>query len=306
MIRIRNNLLALAMSVLALGATAAGAREITHSMGVADVPDAPQRVVVLTNEGTEAVLALGIKPVGAATSFLGDPWYDHIAEQMIDVVPLGTESAIDLELLVSLEPDLILANKARHEKIYEQLSTIAPTVVSERLRGDWQVNFALYADALNKQAEGDALRAAYDARIASISEQLGDRKAEEISLARFMGGMTRIYFKDTFAGLALSQIGFARPATQDKDEFAEEITKERIPEFEGDRLFYYTYEIGDGEGEKQARDWLNDPLWQNLEVVKAGKAFAVSDAIWNTAGGYFAANLMLDDIEKLYELAPTR
>ena len=306
MTRFRNNLLALAVAALAFGAGAASAREITHSMGVTEVPDAPQRVVVLTNEGTEAVLALGIKPVGAATSFLGDPWYDHIAAEMTDVVPLGTESAIDLELLVSLEPDLILANKARHEKIYEQLSAIAPTVVSERLRGDWQVNFALYADALNKKAEGDALRAAYDARIAAISKQLGDRKTEEISLARFMGGMTRIYFKDTFAGLALSQIGFARPASQDKDEFAEEITKERIPEFEGDRLFYYTYEIGDGEGEKQAQDWLNDPLWQNLEVVKAGNAFAVSDAIWNTAGGYYAANLMLDDIEKFYELTPTR
>lgn len=288
-----------------LGGTAF-AREITHAMGTTDVPDAPQRVVVLTNEGTEAVLALGIKPVGAATSFLGDPWYDHIADQMTDVVALGTESAIDLELLASLEPDLILANKMRHEKIYEQLSAIAPTVASERLRGDWQVNFALYSDALNKQAEGDALRTAYDARIAAISEQLGDRKAEKVSLARFMGGMTRIYFKDTFAGLALSQLGFARPESQDKADFAEEITKERIPEFEGDRLFYYIYETGDGAGEKQAQDWLADPLWQNLDVVKAGKAFPVSDAIWNTAGGIFAANLMLDDIEKFYELTPTR
>lgn len=306
MFTIRNTLMGIGLAAMALGAGAAGAREVTHSMGTADVPDSPQRVVVLTNEGTEAVLALGIKPVAAATSFLGDPWYEHIAEQMTDVTPLGTESAIDLELLASLEPDLILANKMRHEKIYEQLSAIAPTVVSERLRGDWQVNFSLYADALNKQAEGEALLADYNDRLGAISEQLGHRKAEKISLARFMGGMTRIYFKDTFAGLALSQIGFARPEAQDKAEFAEEITKERIPEFEGDRLFYYVYETGDGEGDKQAQDWLSDPLWQNLEVVKAGKAYPVSDAIWNTAGGYLAANLMLDDIEKFYELTPTR
>ena len=59
-------------------------------------------------------------------------------------------------------------------------------------------------------------------------------------------------------------------------------------------------------GDAQAADWTADPLWLNLDVVKAGKAYPVSDAIWNTAGGIIAANLMLDDVEKIYELAPTR
>ncbi|MNW00041.1 putative siderophore-binding lipoprotein YfiY precursor [compost metagenome] len=49
-----------------------------------------------------------------------------------------------------------------------------------------------------------------------------------------------------------------------------------------------------------------DPLWQNLEVVKAGKVHPVSDAVWNTAGGIIAGHLMLDDIETIYGLAATR
>src|SRR3954451_21905508 len=83
---------------------AAMARQITHSMGVTEVPDAPQRVVILTNEGTEALLAVGITPFGAVRSWLGDPWYDHIAGQMADVTVLGEESAVNLELLAALEP----------------------------------------------------------------------------------------------------------------------------------------------------------------------------------------------------------
>ena len=284
----------------------ASAREITHAMGVTDVPDHPQRIVVLTNEGTEALLAIGVTPVGAVRSWLGDPWYDHIADQMQDVTVLGEESAVNLEMLVALEPDVILANKQRHEKIYEQLSAIAPTVVSERLRGDWKINMALYTDAIGKADEGKAALAAFDARVAALHEALGASLNDEISIARFMPGQTRIYFKDSFSGLILSEIGFARPATQDKDEFAEEITKERIPEFEGDRLVYFTYETGTGEGDTQLADWLADPLWQNLEVVKAGKVYPVSDAIWNTAGGIIAGNLLLDDIEKIYGLPSTR
>lgn len=294
--------LALALAI----APSAMARQVTHSMGVTEVPDAPQRVVILTNEGTEALLAVGITPVGAVRSWLGDPWYDHIAAQMADVTVLGEESAVNLELLAALQPDLIIGTKIRHENIYGQLSAIAPTVISERLRGDWKINMALYAEAVGKTAEAEAAFAAYDARIAAISEELGDAKAEKISLVRFMAGRTRIYLKDTFAGNVLSQIGFARPANQDRDEFVDEVTKERIPEFEGDRLFYFIYETGDGAADSAAAEWMADPLWSALPVVAAGKAQAVSDAIWNTAGGIIAANAMLDDIETIYGLAPTR
>ncbi|MBD8067144.1 iron-siderophore ABC transporter substrate-binding protein [Devosia sp. PTR5] len=304
MTRLRTLLAPLAL--LTAMATPGVAREITDAMGTLEVPDNPQRVVVLTNEGTEALLAVDVTPVGAVKSWLGDPWYDHIADQMSDVTVVGEESAVNLEVLVSLQPDLILGNKMRHEKIYEQLSAIAPTVLSERLRGDWKVNMALYTDAVGKGEEGKAELARFDARVAKLRDELGDAVNEKISVARFMAAQTRIYFKDSFSGLILDEIGFARPASQDKADFAEEITKERIPEFEGDRLVYFTYETGDGAGDTQARDWTGDPLWQNLDVVKAGKVYPVSDAIWNTAGGVIAANLMLDDIEKIYGVPSTR
>ena len=300
-------LAAIAVSVAALAAAPMTmAREITHAMGVTDVPDDPQRIVVLTNEGTEALLAVGITPVGAVKSFLGDPWYDHIAAEMADVTVVGEESAVNLEAIAALQPDLIIGNKTRQEKIYEQLSAIAPTVMAERLRGDWKINMALYTDAAGKGAEGAAALAAFDARAAKLAEEAGPLLDEEISLVRFMAGKTRIYYNDTFAGLILKQIGFKRPPAQDLPTFADDVGKERIPDFAGDRLFYFTYETGDGAGDVQAADWTADPLWQNLDVVKAGKATMVSDAIWNTAGGFIAANLMLDDIEKFFELPSTR
>lgn len=295
-----------ALLAVTLLAGPAAARDITHAMGVTDVPDNVQRIVVLTNEGTEALLAVGITPVGAVKSWLGDPWYDHVAADLADVTVVGEESAVNLEVLVALDPDLIIGNKQRHEAIYEQLSAIAPTVISERLRGDWKINMELYTDAAGKGEEGKAALATFDARVAAMHDKLGAALEEEISIARFMAGQTRIMFKDSFSGLILNELGFQRPAAQDKDEFAEQITKERIPEFEGDRLIYFTYETGNGEASAVAEDWLTDPLWRNLEVVKAGKVHAVSDAVWNTAGGIIAANLLLDDIEAIYELASTR
>jgi iron complex transport system substrate-binding protein len=292
---------AMALSVLAFGATSVQAGEITHSMGVTDVPDAPQRVIVLTNEGTEAALSVGVVPVGAANSWNGDPWYDHVSDVLKDTQAVGKESAVNLELVAALQPDLILGNKQRHEEIYEQLSAIAPTVLSERLRGDWQVNFKLYADALGKKEKGDEVLAAYQSRVTEISAKLGDALNEQVSVIRFLPSQTRIYQKDSFSGVLLDQLGFKRPAIQDVDEFAiMGVTKERIPDMDGDRIFYFTWETGNGEGLAAEKEWLEDPLWAELSAVKAGKVHSVSDTVWNTAGGVIAANLMLDDIEKWY------
>jgi iron complex transport system substrate-binding protein len=271
-------------------------------MGATEVPDAPKRIVVLTNEGTEALLALGVTPVGAVKSWLGDPWYDHIAEYMKGVTVVGTEHAPNLEVIAALRPDLILGNKLRQEEVYSQLSAIAPTVFSTRLRGDWQVNLMVYAQALGKQADGQALLDAFDARTKSIAERLGERRNEQISLVRFMPGRTRIYYNDTFAGIILDQIGFKRPPAQDKARFADEVIKERIPEMAGDRLFYFVYETGDSDALKAEAEWTAEPLWRTPEVVREGRVHRVSDAVWNTAGGIIAANRMLDDIEKIYGL----
>ncbi|GJM75151.1 hypothetical protein HMSSN036_73670 [Paenibacillus macerans] len=49
------------------GNTAAGAvRTVKHAMGETKIEGTPKRIVVLTNEGTEALLALGVKPIGAS------------------------------------------------------------------------------------------------------------------------------------------------------------------------------------------------------------------------------------------------
>lgn len=280
--------------------TAMMAREVTHAMGVTEVPDAPKRVVVLTNEGTEALLSMGVIPVGAATSFGGDPWWPHIAAKMEGVEPLGTESAINLEMLTALEPDLILGTKMRHEEIYPQLSAIAPTVLSERLRGDWKVNQRLYAQALGTDTKAEEVIAAYDAKVAALREKLGDKTAEEVSIIRFLAGQIRIYQLDTFSGVVLKDLGFHRPAIQNVDDFAIRTGKESIPDMDGDRIFYFTFDKGNGEADALEAEALADPLWQSLSAVKAGRVHKVDDGIWNTSGGALAADLMLDDIAKIY------
>lgn len=274
--------------------TEAETRTVEHAMGTAKVPVEPKRVVVLTNEGTEALIALGVKQVGAVKSWNGDPWYPHIESEMTNVTEVGTESEVNLEAIAKLEPDLIIGTKLRQENIYDKLNAIAPTVMSETLKGDWQENFALYANALNLEDKGNDVLADYEQHVEDTKAELGDAVNKELSVVRFLPGASRIYFTDSFSGVILGDVGIKRPASQDRTEFAEEITMERIPEMDGDHIVYFTY--GGADGSKTAEEWQSNQLWKDLDAVKAGEVTEVSDDTWNTSGGVLSANEVLDEL----------
>jgi iron complex transport system substrate-binding protein len=301
---------ALSFGLVACGAketkeesTSSETRVIEHAMGETEIKGEPEKIVILTNEGTEALLALGVKPVGAVQSWTGNPWYSHIEKNMEGVKNLGLESQVNLEEIAALQPDLIIGNKMRHEDIYKQLSQIAPTVYSETLRGEWKNNFEFYAEVLNKEEEGKKLIDEFDSKAKAISEKAKDKLDTKLSIVRFMPGKTRVYLENSFAGIILDQIGFARTNLEDPsgENFALEIGKERLQEADGDAIVYFTYDQGDGQGTQREQEWLKDPLFNNLNAVKNGQVFKVDDAIWNTAGGIKAANLMLEDLNNLVD-----
>lgn len=284
------------------------AYSVQHAMGKTEIPGKPERVIVLTNEGIEALLAVGVKPVGAVKAFTGDPWYDHLKDQLKGVEVVGTEQEVNVEKIAALKPDLIIGNKIRQEAIYDKLNKIAPTVFAETLRGDWKENLELYAQAVDREKEGQKVLQQFDQRVNDLKAKLGDRVDQEVSVVRFMPGITRIYYTDSFSGVIFDQLGFKRPANQAKlfkgdgklGKLAVEVDKELIPEMDGDILFYFTYAPeGDNEVKQLEKEWTHDPMWKNLSAVKKGNVHRVDDVIWNTAGGVLAAHEMLDQLEKI-------
>ncbi|MGB3309053.1 MAG: iron-siderophore ABC transporter substrate-binding protein [Nodosilinea sp.] len=274
-------------------------RTVAHAMGSTAVPSAPQRVVVLTNEATDMVLALGLTPVGAVKSWSGEPYYDYLADDMADVPVVGDEMQPSLEQIVALQPDLILGSEVRQGQIYEQLNAIAPTVFSETIGESWQDNLRLYGQALNRDAEAEKLLADWDTRVAQLRQRFTGRDIQ-VSLVRFLPGAARVYLNDSFPGQIVQEVGLQRPPSQAEAGFAQEVSFEQIPQMEADALFYFTY-TGENDGQAPStvtNPWLSHPLWQQLAVVQAGNAHAVSDAVWTTAGGIQAAHLLLDDLEQ--------
>lgn len=271
---------------------------IQHAMGTTPIQDTPERVITLTNEATDSVLALGVQPIGAIKSWSGNPYYDYIEDDLAGVPVVGDQYQPNLEKIAILKPDLILGSKVRHEQVYSQLSTIAPTVLSETYGLPWKENLKLYAQALNREAAGKEVLADWNQRLANFQAKMDDRLSTRISLVRFMPDKARIYYHDSFPGQILQEAGLQRPEAQDKAGNHSEISLEQISLLDGDVIFYFTADKGDGEATDLEKQWLNHPLWKTLKAVKSNQVYKVSDVHWNAGQGVQAANLALDDLYK--------
>lgn len=283
------------------GPRAAGERVVQHAMGETRVPANPRRVVVLDTGELDSALALGITPVGSVTGREGSGFPEYLGDRVAGIKSVGSYEQPNLESIAALKPDLILSSKLRHEKIYPQLSQIAPTVFTETVGLPWKENLALHAEALGKLAEGERLLNAYESRAAEFRTKMGDRLGRtRVSLVRALPDHIRVMMKASFAGRILEDAGLPRPPAQDKDVFMERVTsKEGIPLMDGDAIFVMQFvpEQGARAGEGTLlKGWLDDPLWKNLAAVQARRVYEVSDDVWARGIGILGANKVLDDL----------
>jgi len=189
-------------------------KTIEHAMGSVTLKKKTERIVVLFNGAVDISVALGVKPVGAVESWDQKPWYNFLRAQMEGVKDLGEETQPNIEAIIALKPDLIIAQKTRHEKIYPQLNSIAPTIVMEELF-DWKANTKMMAEALDKQDEATEIFSDWDKRVAEFKQKVGDKLANtEVSVMRFeQDGSARIYVTG-FAGTIFKELGLSRPESQ--------------------------------------------------------------------------------------------
>ena len=97
-----------------------------------------------------------------------------------------------------------------------------------------------------------------------------------------MSGKIRLYGNLSFIGVMLQDVGLPRPALQDVDELAVEVSPETIIQAEGDRLFYTGYGRPEDTG---AAAVTAGPLWNQIEAVQSARMTRVSDETWFLALG---------------------
>lgn len=280
-------------------------RRITHALGETEVPANPQRIVVVGYNESEDLVALGVTPVGIM--------YDadthlFLADALRDVPVVGAEGRPNLEKIAALQPDVIIAVNWAVEGVYPELSTIAPTVVIDRGAGfgDWQESLRLVAETVGRSEEATRLLDDYEDRVVAISAALKERQLDNLQVSVF-GSWNAQYavfnYVEGFPIGILNDVGLQITEIQ-RELYAtnpaafDSMSLEFLPQLDGDVIFFLDSTIEGQEGDQAfVSSVKTNPLFTQLKAVQEGRLCKVPYGRWNE-GSIFAANLILDDIER--------
>lgn len=266
-------------------------RLVEHALGETEVPPDPQRVVVLDSPHLDAALSLGATPVGSVQSDVAGGLPEYLGDLTEGIEVVGTIEEPNLEAVAALHPDLILSASVRSAETYDELSQIAPTVLTDYEDG-WQSGFMLVAEALGRTSEAETALADYTERAEALGEDVGADGAVA-SIVRFLPGETRIYGPGTFSGGVLADIGFDLTEMEYDEYGMAYISPEQIGLADADVLFHTAY--GDPAATTEGS---TTALWGTLSAVQEGCVFGVDDAEWMLGIGLKGAEVLLDDVEE--------
>jgi len=221
--------------IVALAATLLGCQEsgfdesketarplkVQHALGETKVPGQARDPLTLTVDTLDDTLALAVHPARAAVP--GGALPPYLRSVGRDVSLMRPVTASDLAAVDAVHPDLILGSADRQERLYEDLSRIAPTVMTDGGGGQWKLNLRLVGEALGRTNDAEGLLTAYDreaaqtrAAIRHAHPQDREQPTRRVAVARLTPDGLRFATAESFAGTILADAGVRLVSSLDK------------------------------------------------------------------------------------------
>ena len=257
----------------------AATREFEHGKGVSVIPVKPQRIIAVQYTG--AMLALGVKPVGA-----DNEWsvYPLLEEEWAGIEHVGDPwTGLNLEKIMSLEPDLIVTHV---EATYDELAKIAPTLWIPWLQYSPPEQIALFGDILGKQEEAEQWQRQFESKVEQTKANVGSiiGPDETVSIVNIRPQNQFIYGNKAMGGyviyelLGLNAPDIVRQEVLDQGLGQLEVSLELLPEYAGsDYIFLSVLESGGGA--ERAQEITGGSLWNGLPAAQSNKVVPLD---WNT------------------------
>ncbi|MGR9047049.1 ABC transporter substrate-binding protein [Halobacillus faecis] len=274
-------------------------RVIEHEMGETEITGQPEKVVALEFSFVDNLASLGVSPVGIADDDDSERIIEPIREKIGDYTSVGTRKQPSLEVISSLQPDLIIADMKRHKDIYDQLSDIAPTIILPSLAADYEgiiSSFETVSTAMGMEEKGEEVLADHEAKMEELRAQVPEDEERTVLPAVVADSGYFAHNMESYTGSLLESIGL-KNAIQSGDERYNKINLEQVVEFNPDVMFHMV--AGD---QTVVDEWESNELYQGISAVENGEVHEVDRNMWSRFRGLISSEKILEDaINYLYE-----
>ena len=240
----------------------------------------PERVVSLSPSFLGMIEAVDGKVIGRATSKVGT-----IPESMKDAQEVGFTYNIDVERVVALKPDCVLALKGQHDKFISLLeSNNIPVIeIDVRTYKEVQNSLKLIGKVYGVQQKGEQAADKLDYEISKISEKIPKDEKKIVILHASAKNVT-VELDGTIAGSAAKLLGFKNVAAgstplsgdPDKTPYSLEELVKNDPD-----LIFITSMGTDAAIENRLRsDVQSNPAWNSLQAVRENKIIFLPEQLF--------------------------
>jgi iron complex transport system substrate-binding protein len=247
---------------------------IQHKYGSTTITAKPERIVTVGLLEQDALLALGVVPVGTTEWFGGHPgaiwpWAkDKLGGSTPQVI--GDAQTINYEKISALKPDVIIAlYSGLTKEQYDLLAQIAPTVAQPGTATDygipWQELTETVGRIVGQPDQAKALVASVEDRFAQARAQHPEFSGATALVATPYQGIW-VYGPEDVRGRLLTSLGFKLPSqleTVTGAKFGGNVSMERADLLDVDAIIWLDPQDAQGP--------LGGPLYASLKVHTEGR-----------------------------------
>ena len=273
-----------------------------------EIPEELESVVALEYSFVEALAKLELNVTGIADDKDKNNLENSIKHLVGNYTSVGSRLEPDTELIKKAEPQLILADKTRHESIFEKLNTAAPTVLLESFDANYDQSietFKQIAELVSKEDKGRELVVQHNEKVEDLSKDIKlDKDVSTIAAVPTHDGLY-VHASHSYVGQFLQKVGFNGSIPEDMENHLPEymgadylkVDTDRFASFNPERILIMVDEYNKADYEKLKES----EAWSNIEAVRNDRVHDVNRERWAKYRGLIASELILEDLTNIEE-----
>ena len=276
---------------------------VTDVRGEVEIPADPQRIVDLSGN-SDILSILGYSVVGTANSDAYDytkfPTYLEDTLQGAEILGYSMQDTMDIEAVMNLAPDLIIISTVQ-EKMYDQLSEIAPTVMIQLEALNWKEDIRTLAQVFGREDAADQWISAYEEKAKEAGEAVRAAYGEDTSYLSFLasGGQFFVFTGAGFGSVLYEDMELAKPeGLPEQSEEKWEESLRTIAELSPEHISAYSLMATDED--KAELD--QNAVWNSLPAVQSGQVVELpASPYFNQGYSPIGRELLLDEILEMLD-----
>lgn len=232
------------------------------------LPHKPEKIVVLSTSFLDLLYAVGGKAVGRPGSKTGG-----IPSAAQDVAEIGYVYNVNLEKVVSLQPDLVIAFQGIHDKLIPVLESNKIPVILVRIKSYQDVveKLKLFSNIAGTMPKGEDIARDIDTKVNDIVAKVPDKQLK-VAIIHATAKSVTVELDNSITGSIAKQLRLRNVASGSRalesDPDATPYSLEKLVETNPDMIFVVTMGYGPEVEKRMKADLEGSPAWSTLAAVQ--------------------------------------